>query len=64
VVLLRENMETVGYGGLKDKIRHGGWVLRVYSLAPFLLLSLFPVEIAQILLSLLLVLMALQHYRS
>lgn len=54
---------TLGYGDLKHEVSHGGWVLKVCSLAPFLLISLLPVEIAQILPGLLLAVMTLQYYR-
>ena len=54
---------TLGYGDLKHEVSHGVWVLKVCSLAPFILLSLLPIEIAQMLSGLLLAVLVLQHYR-
>ena len=48
---------------MKHEVSHGVWVLKVCSLAPFLLLSLLSVEISQVLSGVLLALMAHQHYR-
>ena len=52
-----------GYGALTREVSHGVWVLKVCSLAPFILLSLLPIEIAQMLSGLLLAVLVLQHYR-
>ena len=52
-----------GYGALTHEVSHAVWILKVCSLAPFLLHALLPVEIGKILLCLLLAVMALQHYR-
>jgi hypothetical protein len=54
---------TLDYGALKREVSHGVWVLKVCSLAPFILLSLLPIEIAQMLSGLLLAVLVLQHYR-